>query len=608
VKIPENRLKINEKGITVSGIQATEYLGIDNIYYNAFFDNPKGTYESPENYTFYSISSGIYLHKFNLVDTEQNVTVKYYEAESMEEVQPSKVVLGRAGETVELSADEVPGYSKVEPSKVNYKFTAVGNQEHIFYYTKNTPTEYTVKVNYVELMTNAVLQAPTFHKGNAGDILTLTSHQITVSDAVYTPQNFNHEYMVTTNPHQEYTFHYVKGESRDIQLLTINHLEAGTNNVLRDSEQIKGRTGEEILYQPTPITVTDVVYHPEQSSYRYTFSDEPDQVLTIQYIKDSSQTERQLMVKYLEQGTDRELAGSTTKSGKPGGQVTLTAVSVSGYTPVKASDTYTFTDAEGQEYIFYYTENSSNPNPDTGGSSGGGSSTTITPPPVPPLPPVTPKLDMENHNNYINGYPNGMVKPENQISREEVAAIFYRLMENESRMNYLTDQNSFADVAMKRWSNKHISTMERAGIITGYPDGNFKSEQSITRAEFAAIASRFDKLDEQKNDMFTDISGNWAEKYIVSAANKGWIKGYPDGTFKPNQYISRSEAMSFINSVLNRKVKPDGINKDAKQWPDNTLDKWYYTDVLEATNHHEYHRDEDGFGVWDQVLPNQVYP
>ncbi|BFH11640.1 hypothetical protein J6TS7_07400 [Paenibacillus dendritiformis] len=108
--------------------------------------------------------------------------------------------------------------------------------------------------------------------------------------------------------------------------------------------------------------------------------------------------------------------------------------------------------------------------------------------------------------------------------------------------------------------------------------------------------------------MFTDISRHWAEKYIVSAANKGWIKGYPDGTFKPNQYISRVEAMSFINNVLNRKVKTDGIHKDAKQWPDNTPDKWYYTDVLEATNHHEYHRDEDGFEVWDQVRPNQVYP
>ena len=150
--------------------------------------------------------------------------------------------------------------------------------------------------------------------------------------------------------------------------------------------------------------------------------------------------------------------------------------------------------------------------------------------------------------------------------------------------------------------------MENAGIITGYPDGIFKPGQYITRAEFAAIASRFDKLDERQNDTFTDITGHWAEKYIASAANKGWIKGYTDGTFKPDQYITRAEAAKFINSVLNRKVDKDGIHKDTKQWPDNISSMWYYYDILEATNHHEYSRSESGVEVWSEIKASRVYP
>ncbi len=201
-----------------------------------------------------------------------------------------------------------------------------------------------------------------------------------------------------------------------------------------------------------------------------------------------------------------------------------------------------------------------------------------------------------------------MVKPENNISREEVAAIFYRLMDDATRSDYMKSTSSYKDVAATRWSSKNIATMENAGIITGYPDGTFKPGRSITRAEFAAIASRFDDLDQQENTMISDIKGHWAEKYIVSAANKGWIKGYPDGTFKPNQYITRAEAMAFINSVLNRKVKVEGIHKDAKAWPDNTLNKWYYADVLEATNNHDYSRNADGAETWEQVKPDCVYP
>ncbi|WP_259391941.1 MucBP domain-containing protein [Paenibacillus thiaminolyticus] len=566
--------------------------------------------------------------RYKSIGEDRIVFVHYVDRANDEFLKESVPYVGKVGSELTLTAQDITKTDKVykpESYTFNYVITDDFNQQHTFFYNEDEGETYMVTVHYVDQESDKALQAPSTFTGKAGEVLWLRADQITVTDAVYseadaaysvtdvvyTPLKFNHLYTITTAPDQQYTFHYVKGEYGDIQLLTINHLEAGTDDVLRDSEQVKGRTGEEILYRPAPITVTGVVYHPAQSSYRYTFSDEPDQVLTIQYIKDSSQTEHQLTVKYLEQGTGRELAGPTTKSGKPGDKVTLTPISVSGYTPVKSSDTYTFTEDEGQVYIFYYTKDSSNPDSGSGGGSGG-STSTETPtdplPPVTPLPPAPPKLETEHHYSYINGYPDGTIKPENLISREEVAAIFYRLMDDESRANYLTDKNAFSDVASSRWSNKHISTMEHAGIIAGYQDGTFKPGRSITRAEFAAIASRFDKLNEEANDMFSDVAGHWAEKYIMSAANKGWIKGYPNGTFKPNQYITRAEAMAFINSMLNRKVKADDIHEDAKQWPDNKPGKWYYADVIEATNHHEYTRNEDGYEVWTAINPDRIYP
>lgn len=110
--------------------------------------------------------------------------------------------------------------------------------------------------------------------------------------------------------------------------------------------------------------------------------------------------------------------------------------------------------------------------------------------------------------------------------------------------------------------------------------------------------------------MLRKFAKNFArlQKYILSAGNKGWIKGYTDGTFRPNQYITRAEAMSFINSVLNRKVKESGIHKDAKKWPDNPASSWYYEDVIEATNNHDYSRDTDGYETWEQLKPHRVEP
>ena len=214
-------------------------------------------------------------------------------------------------------------------------------------------------------------------------------------------------------------------------------------------------------------------------------------------------------------------------------------------------------------------------------------------------------LDMDHHYAYIIGYPDGYVRPEQNISREEVATIFFRLLTEEARNSLLKKENNFTDVDSARWSNTAVSTMANYGTIVGYEDGSFRPEKAITRAEFVAMTARFYDLEEAEAS-FTDISGHWAEEYIQSAVAKGWINGYEDGTFKPDKNITRAEAMTIVNHLLNRKVDAEGLHADAVQWDDNTEDKWYYYEVLEATNTHNCEDRVEGVVVekWTECLEN----
>lgn len=215
-------------------------------------------------------------------------------------------------------------------------------------------------------------------------------------------------------------------------------------------------------------------------------------------------------------------------------------------------------------------------------------------------------LNGDDHYAYIVGYPDGMVHPNANITRAEVAAIFFRLLKEEVRDANLTSSNSFSDVAEGQWFNTSISTMAKLGIVTGYPDGSFKPNDNITRAEFATIAARFDKDAKDSASIFSDIDGHWAKEYIERAAKKGWITGYPDGTFRPDRLITRAEAASLINRVLIRDPeKPEDLLKDMIKWPDNMdTNAWYYIDIQEATNTHEYERKTKPTETWIELLKN----
>lgn len=219
---------------------------------------------------------------------------------------------------------------------------------------------------------------------------------------------------------------------------------------------------------------------------------------------------------------------------------------------------------------------------------------------VPYYPPVPPTVKIEDddalglnttdHFAYIVGYGNGEVRPQNNITRAEVATIFFRLLTDDVRDENLTKTNRYSDVASTAWYNTAVSTLSSMGIITGYPDGTFRPNAAITRAEFAAIAARFDNDGDKTAAKFSDIATHWAKDEISIAYNNGWITGYPNGTFGPQRDITRAETMTLVNRVLNRQPETeDDLLPNMTVWTDNANPKaWYYLAVQEATNSHYY--------------------
>ena len=199
-------------------------------------------------------------------------------------------------------------------------------------------------------------------------------------------------------------------------------------------------------------------------------------------------------------------------------------------------------------------------------------------------------LNTTDHFAYIVGYGNGEVRPQNNITRAEVATIFFRLLTDDVRDEKLTKTNRYSDVAATSWYNTAVSTLSSMGIITGYPDGTFRPNAAITRAEFAAIAARFDHDGDKTAAKFSDIASHWAKDEISIAYNNGWITGYPNSTFGPQRDITRAETMTLVNRVLNRQPETeDDLLPNMTVWTDNANPKaWYYLAVQEATNSHYY--------------------
>ena len=217
-------------------------------------------------------------------------------------------------------------------------------------------------------------------------------------------------------------------------------------------------------------------------------------------------------------------------------------------------------------------------------------------------------LNKEIHFNYVIGYTDGTIRPNNDISRAEVATIFFRLLTDEAREQYDKTTSSFSDIKDGAWCCRAVSTLTNMGIIKGYTDGSFQPNKSITRAELATIIARFAKLD-VNTKTFSDINGHWAQKSIELAAGNGWINGYTDGTFRPNKSIIRAETFAMINRVLDRQTESVSDllpTSEMNMWSDNLNENaWYYKDVQEATNYHKCDRVGDSvYEKWTEKVPD----
>lgn len=222
---------------------------------------------------------------------------------------------------------------------------------------------------------------------------------------------------------------------------------------------------------------------------------------------------------------------------------------------------------------------------------------------------VGPQLNRDDHVAYIMGYPDGTVQPKGEITRAEACTIFFRLLTDSSRDYYFSKTNDYTDVNAGDWFNNAISTLSNAGIVTGYNDGTFRPNQPITRGEMAKIIANFANLS-KGGKSFTDLRGHWSKTYVELAAGNGWIAGYPDGSFRPDQKITRAETVTMINRVLER-VPAKELRLLSRSimltFPDNNPGDWYYIAIQEASNSHEYQRsvyETTGDEMWTKLIDN----
>ena len=217
-------------------------------------------------------------------------------------------------------------------------------------------------------------------------------------------------------------------------------------------------------------------------------------------------------------------------------------------------------------------------------------------------------LNITDHFAYVIGYPDGTVRPDGNVTRAEVATIFFRMLKDDAREKYWKTDNRYSDVKSTDWYNNAISTLSNMGIIDGYPDGTFRPNAGITRAEFAKIAVSFfkDNVRETIGDRFSDIHGKWYTEYVNLANELAIVNGYPDGTFRPDNKIIRAESMTIVNNTLRRTPCKEGLLPVSVMitWPDNAASAWYYEAVQEATNSHEYSRaSTTAKEQWTKLLP-----
>ena len=505
-------------------------------------------------------------------------------------------------------------------------------------YVKRTDMSYTV--NYLEKGTDKVLHdAKVVGSKTLGDTITAANEKINI--AGYNYDSASPETLTIGTGENVINLYYTKATQYKIIIHYVD--DATTPATLKKDTVIEGKheNDEYNVNEKIPARIDDYVKESVTGDNAEGTVGKRDVTITVVYTKDvlvdptAPKTDSpgdnipdkyQVIVKYVPDTTGRGTVGQLTeevltiykdsekKEYASEGQVTAsgstatatgnrcyfskwtTDASVNTSKEPATLGKQTFTAEGGKTYTF--TANF--------GYSGGGSGGSNRPkPPVVEIPDDVPTgLNGKDHYAYVVGYPDGMVYPQKNITRAEVATIFFRLLKDETREANMTKSNGYNDMKDGAWYTCAVSTLSKMGIIKGYEDGSFKPDASISRAEFAAIAARFDPDGDKTPATFSDVSSHWAKDEISIAANHGWIKGYEDGSFKPDQKITRAETMTLVNRVLKRLPETkDDLHKDMKTWPDNQNESaWFYLAVQEATNSHYQNLKKDGtHETWESM-------
>ena len=528
------------------------------------FDKQSYTYAAQEN-----VTADITVTVETTKRTDLSYTVNYLEKDTNKVLREAKTVGNPTLETVITSADEaitIDGYNYDSADK---KTLTIGTGENVIniYYTKRNDLSY--KVNYLEKDTNKVLHDQKVQNGMTFEATVTSATEVITIDG-YNYDSVDKDTLTITTGENVINIYYTK---RNDLSYTVNYLEKGTNKVLHDQKVQNGMTFEDVINSADEKIDIDGYNYDSVDKETLTIGT-GENVINIYYTK---RNDLSYTVHYYLKGTTQKVANDKTVGSQTlDTVVTEKAIQISGYR-VDGSSEKSITIGTGtNEIIFYYTR--------------------IRHPSTPTKPTVEIEdddalgLNTTDHFAYIVGYGNGEVRPQNNITRAEVATIFFRLLTDDVRDENLTKTNRYSDVAATSWYNTAVSTLSSMGIITGYPDGTFRPNAAITRAEFAAIAARFDNDGDKTAAKFSDIATHWAKDEISIAYNNGWITGYPDGTFGPQRDITRAETMTLVNRVLNRQPETeDDLLPNMTVWTDNANPKaWYYLAVQEATNSHYY--------------------
>lgn len=454
-------------------------------------------------------------------------------------------------------------------------------------WTPRTDIPYTVK--YLEEGTNRELHAAKTGTGTFNTTVQVTAEAISGYTLVgSSPRGLKLE-NVSSN---ELIFYYTKDPVK--VSYTVHYYEQGTTTKVAADKVVNNvNAGTEVTEDAISVTGYTAAAPTQQ---KLNLSATGTNEIIFYYTKNAG-TQVGYTIRYLKEGTGEALLPAYSGTGVAGNSLTVTAPAIDGYTAL-APTSYTITlNAEAAKNIitFYYRE-----------------ATSTIPAGEPAKEPFNKnanprQLNRDDHFAYIKGYPDGTVRPEASLTRAEAAAILYRVMEKSCVERFHAESSSFRDVPDGKWYTTYVATLEKAGVIVDSKDGNFRPNDAITRAELASMLAQFANVTGGTNT-FSDVPAtHWAADYIAAAVRSGWIQGYPDGTFRPEQTIKRAEMTAMVNRALGRDPQSaSDLLEGMKTWKDNANPTaWFYLDIQEAANGHTYARKTGG-EYWTGLVADVV--